>query len=95
MKKQSLWVTGLALLTISISSVALAGPMGGGMMGGGMGRGMMVNAESHAVLGQIHSRGQCRGFGHVLVQALVEPPPYLLKNVGEAFGLPWRGGHAA
>ena len=41
MKKQSLWVTGLALLTISISSVALAGPMGGGMMGGGMGRGGM------------------------------------------------------
>ena len=39
MKKQSLWITGLALLTISISSVALAGPMGGGMMGGGMGRG--------------------------------------------------------
>ena len=39
MKKQSLWVTGLALLTIFLSSVTLAGPMGGGTGRSGTGPG--------------------------------------------------------
>ncbi|MHC1760442.1 MAG: DUF2680 domain-containing protein [Negativicutes bacterium] len=40
MKKKSMLLTGVALLVLSVTSVSLAGPMGGGM-GGGMGRGGM------------------------------------------------------
>ncbi len=40
MNKKSMLLTGAALLILSVSSVSLAGPMGGGF-GGGMGRGGM------------------------------------------------------